>query len=171
MKTVSNTRIRHNTRRFGSIKGDCVAYTGITANGPARMFSHVSRKAKLFASDGVAETGFTGHVSRSVAKRMTITVSTLAPAAYGPAGAAIIGSGDPYKLYGYEAMKLLLDGINAAGASKPALLGYLRSSVQNRASLLGTYSLDANGDTTNRAYGLYGISGRALVFKGAITAA
>jgi branched-chain amino acid transport system substrate-binding protein len=171
MKVASTTPIKRGTRRFRPIKGDCVAYTGITANGAARMFKHVSRKAKLFASDGVAETGFTRHITKSIAKRMTITVSTLAPAAYGPAGAAIIGTGDPYKLYGYEAMKLLLDGINAAGASKPALLGYLRSSVQNRASLLGTYSLDANGDTTNRAYGLYGISGRALVFKGAITAA
>ena len=156
MKVASTTRIKRSTRRFSSIKGDCVAYTGITANGADRMFSRVSRKAKLFASDGVAESGFTRHVSASVAKRMTITVSTLAPESYGPAGAAIIGSGDPYKLYGYEAMKLLLDGINAAGASRPALLGYLRSGVQNRASVLGTYSLDANGDTTNRAYGLYG---------------
>ena len=68
-------------------------------------------------------------------------------------------------------MKLILDGLNAAGPSRPALLGYLRTGVQNRASVLGTYSLDANGDTTLRAYGLYGISGKALVFKGAITAA
>jgi len=171
MKVASNTRIRRSSRRFGAIRGDCIAYTGITANGAARMFGRVRRTAKLFASDGVAETGFTRHISRSVAKRMTITISTLSPGAYGPAGAAIIGSGDPYKLYGYEAMKLILDGLNAAGPSRPALLGYLRTGVQNRASVLGTYSLDANGDTTLRAYGLYGISGKALVFKGAITAA
>jgi branched-chain amino acid transport system substrate-binding protein len=171
MKVASTTAIGRSTRRFGSIKGDCIAYTGITANGANRMFSRVSRTAKLFASDGVAESGFTRRVSASVAKRMTITISTLTPDAYGPAGAAIIGSGDPYKLYGYEAMKLLLDGINTAGASKPALLGYLRTGVQSRASVLGTYSLDADGDTTNRAYGLYGISGKALVFKAAITAA
>jgi branched-chain amino acid transport system substrate-binding protein len=171
LTVASHTKIRRSTRRFGSIKGDCVAYTGITANGAARMFARVSRKAKLFASDGVAETGFTRRISKSVAKRMTITVSTLAPDAYGAAGAAIIGSGDPYKLYGYEAMKLLLDGINAAGASRSALLGYLQTGVQNRASVLGTYSLDANGDTTNRVYGLYGVSGRALVWRGAVTAA
>ena len=65
-------------------------------------------------------------------------------------GAAIIGNGDPYKIYGYEAMKLILDGLNTAGASKAALLGYLQTGVQNRASVLGTYSLDANGDTTLR---------------------
>jgi branched-chain amino acid transport system substrate-binding protein len=171
MKVASTTRIRRSTRRFGAIKGDCVAYTGITANGAARMFGRVSRTAKLFASDGVAESGFARHVSSSAAKRMTITVSTLAPDAYGPAGAAIIGSGDPYKLYGYEAMKLLLDGTNAAGADKFALAAWLRTSVQNRASVLGTYSLDARGDTTTRAYGLYGISAKALVWRGAVTAA
>ena len=47
---------------------------------------------------------------------MTVTVATLAPDAY--PGAAIIGNGDPYKLYGYEAMKLILDGLNAAGADQ-----------------------------------------------------
>jgi branched-chain amino acid transport system substrate-binding protein len=170
MKIAGTTRIKKSTRRFGAIKGNCIAYTGITANGATRMFSHVSRSAKLFAGDGVAESAFTSHVSASVAKRMTITISTLAPDAY-PGGAAIIGNGDPYKIYGYEAMKLILDGLNTAGASKPALLGYLQTGVQNRASVLGTYSLDANGDTTNRAYGLYGISRRELIWKGAITAA
>jgi branched-chain amino acid transport system substrate-binding protein len=170
MKVAGTTRIRRGSRRFGAIKGDCIAYTGITANGATRMFNHVSRSAKLFAADGVAESGFTRHITASVAKRTTITISTLAPDAY-PGGAAIIGGGDPYKLYGYEAMKLFLDGANTAGASKAALLGWLRTGVQNRASVLGTYSLDAHGDTTLRAYGLYGVSKRALVWKGAITAA
>ncbi|HEY6890545.1 MAG TPA: branched-chain amino acid ABC transporter substrate-binding protein [Solirubrobacter sp.] len=169
MKVASTTRIRLGTRGFGSIKGDCIAYTGITANGAPRMFNHVSRKAKLFAGDGVAESDFTAHITASVRKRMTITVSTLAPDAY-PGGASFAHT-DPYKIYGYEAMKLILDGANAAGATKEALLGWLRTGVQNRASVLGTYSLDANGDTTLRTYGLYGVRGSYLVFKGAITAA
>ena len=94
---------------------------------------------------------------------MTVTVATLAPDAY-PGGAAMIGNGDPYKIYGYEAMKLILDGLNAAGPTKEGLLGYLRTGVQNRASVLGTYSLDANGDTTLRTYGLYGIQRKQLVW-------
>jgi branched-chain amino acid transport system substrate-binding protein len=170
LRLTGTTRIRKSTRSYGAIKGDCIAYTGITANGATRMFNRVSRSAKLFASDGVAESAFTRHISASAAKRMTIAVSTLAPDAYGPAGAAIIGNGDPYKLYGYESMKLVLDGINAAGPSRAALLGWLRTGVQNRASVLGTYSLDANGDTTSRAYGLYGVSRKQLVWKGAVTA-
>ena len=97
---------------------DCVAYTGITANGAVRMFPPRRARRKLFASDGVAESGFTRRLRGLGRQAHTITVSTLAPDAYGPAGAAIIGSADPYKLYGYEAMKLILDGLNAAGASR-----------------------------------------------------
>ena len=67
-------------------------------------------------------------------------------------------------------MKLILDGLNAAGGEQAALLGFLRTGVQNRASVLGTYGFDANGDTTLRTYGLYGVSGKLLVFKAAITA-
>jgi branched-chain amino acid transport system substrate-binding protein len=169
MKVAHTKRISKRTRRFGSLGADCVAYTGITANGAVRLFRAAPRKAQLFASDGVAESGFTGRIPSSVAKRMTITVSTLAPSAY--PGAAIIGSGDPYKIYGYEAMKLILDGLNAAGPTRAALLGYLQTGVQNRPSVLGTYSLDANGDTTLRTYGLYGVSRKSLVWQGAITAA
>ena len=44
---------------------DCVAYTGITANGAVRHVPRrASRKAQLFASDGVAESGFTRRVCR-----------------------------------------------------------------------------------------------------------
>jgi branched-chain amino acid transport system substrate-binding protein len=171
MKVAHTKRISERTRRFGSLRADCLIYTGITANGAVRLFRAAPRTAQLFASDGVAETGFTGHLPASVAKRVTVSVATLAPDAYGPAGAAIIGRGDPYRLYGYEAMKLVLDGLNAAGPTKAGLLGYLQAGVQNRASVLGTYSFDSNGDTTLRSYGIYGVSNKALVWQGAITAA
>ena len=67
-------------------------------------------------------------------------------------------------------MKLILDGIAAGATTKAALVGWLHT-VQNRQSILGTYGFDANGDTTLRSYGLYGVSGRSLRFAGAITAA
>ena len=82
----------------------------------------------------------------SVGRRVTLTVSTLAPGAYS-APHVFARNRDPYTIYGYEAMKLILDGLNAGGASKEGVLAFLRG-VQNRASGLGTYSFDANGDTT-----------------------
>ena len=173
LQVLRTVRIGQRTRSFGRIRGaDCVVYTGVTDNGAVRMFRSVGarlRNAQLFASDGVAESGFTRRLPASIARRVTVTVATLAPDAY-PGGAAVIGSGDPYKLYGYEAMKLILDGLNAGGPTKEGLLGYLRTGVQNRQSVLGTYSLDANGDTTLRTYGLYGIQRKQLVWIGVINA-
>src|SRR5689334_14694544 len=104
-----------------SLKGaDCFVYTGITANGATRLFKDVGRalpKAKLFGSDGIAESGFSRHISRSVARRVLVSVATLAPAAYPAAGQAVLAragkNADPYFLYGYEAMRLITDAYTA----------------------------------------------------------
>jgi len=63
----------------------------------------------------------------------------------------------PYAIYGYEAMKLGLDTIaklGAKGNDKAAVLAALFA-TKNRASVLGTYSFDANGDTSLTDYGLF----------------
>src|SRR3954447_20489695 len=67
-------------------------------------------------------------------------------------------------------MKVILDGIAAGATTRDALITWLHS-VQNRPSALGTYGFDANGDTTLRTIGLYGIRNHALRFAAAITAA
>jgi branched-chain amino acid transport system substrate-binding protein len=73
---------------------------------------------------------------------------------------------NPAAAYGYEAMALLLDAIRRAGddgdergAVADALL-----STQNRRSVLGTYSIDGNGDTTLEAVSGYRISDGLPVF-------
>ena len=92
LQVVRTVRIGARTRSFGRIRGaDCVVYTGVTANGAVRMFRSVGarlRSAQLFASDGVAESGFTRRLPASIARRVTVSVATLAPDAY-PGGAII----------------------------------------------------------------------------------
>ena len=63
---------------------------------------------------------------------------------------------DPYAIYGYEAMHLALDAIERSEhrregrrASRPLF------ATKDRASVLGTYSIDENGDTTLTDYGVY----------------
>jgi branched-chain amino acid transport system substrate-binding protein len=160
-----------------SLKGaDCFVFTGITANGAVRLFRDVGRalpKAKLFAGDGVAETGVTRHIPRSVARRTLVSLATLAPDAYPAAGQAVLaragGNADPSFLYGYEAMRLITDAYAAGARDKAGVLAYLRG-VTNRAGVIGTYSFDANGDTTTKTFGLYGISGGLLTWAGVVTA-
>ena len=146
-------------------RADCMAYAGITANGAARLFKTAPKKLKLFGGDGIADRRFAGQLPRSVARRTFITIATLPSTAY-----HLSGRTDPYQAFGYEAMKLVLDGIAAGATTKAALINWLHG-VQNRPSIIGTYGFDANGDTTLRTYGLYSVSGRSLRYVGAITAA
>ena len=172
LPVVVNRAIGRRTRGFRAItraRPDCVVYTGLTDNGAVRLFRSVGRGRQMFASDGVAESGFTRRLPRSIARRTLVSVATLAPEAY-PGGTAIIGRSDPYKIYGYEAMKVILDAINAGGPTKEGVLAGLRG-VQNRNSVLGTYSFDANGDTTLRTFGLYSVRGGELQWAGVVNAA
>jgi branched-chain amino acid transport system substrate-binding protein len=164
LKVVLNRRSGRRAPR-ALRKADCMAYAGITANGAVRIFKTAPKRLKLFAGDGVAESRFTAHLPASVARRTLITVATLSSESYG-----LKPGTDPYQAFGYEAMKLILDGLNASGGTRAGLLGWLPT-VQNRQSVLGTYGFDANGDTTLRTYGLYTVRGHALRFAGAVNAA
>ena len=117
LQVVRTVRIGRSTRSFGRIRGaDCVVYTGVTANGAVRMFRSVGarlRSAQLFASDGVAESGLHRPAPRLGRPARHGHRRPRSPRTPTPAR-AIIGTADPYKIYGYEAMKLILDGLNAA---------------------------------------------------------
>jgi branched-chain amino acid transport system substrate-binding protein len=164
-------------------RAGCVVYTGIAANGAAglmRALARVLPRAKLFGSDGIAESSFTdprrGGVPARVGRRVTITTNTLAPRAYPPSGqdvfrryAARYADPDPdsYAIYGYEAMRLVLDAVAAAGPDRAAVLTWLHS-VNQRASVLGTYRFDRFGDTTLRMFGVYGIRAGRLSYERAV---
>jgi branched-chain amino acid transport system substrate-binding protein len=187
------TWVRRNVRRLGArvvvarrtrggrlgrvrrARPDCVAYSGITANGAVGVFRRLGRRlprARFFATDGIAEAGFVSRVPRRVARRTLLSVSTLAPSAYPPAGQSVLarlGNPDPYALYGYEAMRRALDAVAVAGANRRAVVRHMRSAPA-QAGVIGTYAFDRFGDTTLRTYGLYGITGRALRFVGAVAA-
>ncbi|WP_028058177.1 branched-chain amino acid ABC transporter substrate-binding protein [Candidatus Solirubrobacter pratensis] len=155
---------------------DCVAYTGITAGGAVRVFKDVGAalpKARLFGSDGVAETGLTAHLPRSVARRTFVIVSIMPGSAYPPAGQALLRRAgrnvDPDLLYGYEAMKLVTDAVAAGARDKAGVLGFLRG-VNGRQGVIGTYGFDANGDTTMKQFGLYVVRGGVLRSAGVVIA-
>jgi branched-chain amino acid transport system substrate-binding protein len=179
---TETVRWRYPVVRVGRIaraRPDCVAYTGITANGAVPVFIDLGRRlrrARFFGSDGLAEAGFTdpreGGIPRRLARRVVLTVATLAPGAYPPAGRAFFERyaqrygdphPDPYAIYGYEAMQLVLDAVSAVGADRSAVIRWLRS-VTDRPSVLGTYGFDRFGDTTLNSYGLYRIRRGALVY-------
>ena len=74
---------------------------------------------------------------------------------------------DPYAIYGFEAMSLILDTCKQLGADcadRQKMIDALFA-TKARESVLGTYDIDENGDTTLTDYGVYSIKDGTLTFS------
>lgn len=173
--------------RAAGENADCFVFSGITANNAVQLYKDFAAAIdglKMYGPDGVAESSFVdpdeGGLPASVSENVKVTVATLAPDDYPPAGQEFFGefeetygeaNPDPYAIYGFEAMSLALDAIERAGSGdKDAVLEAIFA-TKDRESVLGTYSIDENGDTTLTDYGLYTVSDGELQFDKTIKAA
>jgi len=193
---IANEGIDKNAANYRSLassassKGaDCMVYAGITANNAVQLFKDFSAAmpdAKLYGPDGIAESGFAdpkeGGIPASVASKVKVSIAVLPPDEYGPEGQKFFkdyeaeygdSSPDPYAIYGFESMSLTLDAIKRAAADgkvdKAAVIDQLFA-TKDRSSVLGTYSIDENGDTTLTDYGSYRIDKGQLVFDETVKA-
>jgi len=191
---VSNDAIDKNAPNYRSLAAkaksagaDCFLYSGITANNAVQQYkdfaSALGPDAKLFGPDGVAETGFVseknGGIPKSLDPRVTVTVATLSPDQYPPDGQAFfksytqkygVANPDPYAIYGYEAMKLALDAIQRSGTGTKEDIVKALFATKDRKSVLGTYSIDKDGDTSLTDYGAYKVENGELKFDQTIKA-
>jgi branched-chain amino acid transport system substrate-binding protein len=167
---------------------DCFVFAGVTPNGAVQLFKDVSAalpEAKLYGPDGVSNPEFfvtdEGGIPADVAAKVKVTVATLSPDQYPPEGQRFfeqyketygVSSVDPYAIYGYEAMTLVLDTCERLGrdcSDRQAMIDALFE-TRGRESVLGTYDIDENGDTTITDYGVYRIEDGQLVFEQTIKA-
>jgi branched-chain amino acid transport system substrate-binding protein len=167
---------------------ECFVFSGITANGAVQLYKDVAAAlpdAQLYGPDGVAESGFSdpaeGGIPADVASRVKVTVATLSPDEYPPEGQKFFSdfeaeygeaNPDPYAIYGYEAMRLVLDTCEELGpdcSDRQAMIDALFN-TKGRESVLGTYDIDENGDTTLTDYGVYTIEGGELQFDQTVKA-
>jgi branched-chain amino acid transport system substrate-binding protein len=193
LKIISNEAIDKNQPNYRSVAAkaksagaDCFVYSGITANNAVQLYKDFSAAipdAKLYGPDGVAESGFAdpkeGGIPADVAAKVKVSVATLAPDEYPPEGQEFFSqfsekygedNPDPYAIYGYEAMRLVLDAIERSGTGEKADIISALFDTKDRQSVLGTYSIDENGDTTLTDYGIYKIDGGELTFDSTIKA-
>jgi branched-chain amino acid transport system substrate-binding protein len=166
---------------------ECFIYSGITANNAVQIFKDMAfalPDGALLGPEGVGETGFfdpdEGGLPPDVARRVQITIPGVAPEEYPPAGKEFLeryearyGEENPdrYAVYGYEAMSLILDAIERAGADggdRAAVVDQVLA-TKDREGVFGTYSFDENGDITLTPYGVYRIEDGALVFERSVT--
>ncbi len=196
VNVIANEGIDKNAANYRSLasaaasKGaDCMVYAGITANNAVQLFKDFSAAlpdGKLYGPDGIAESGFAdpkeGGIPADVGSKVKVSIAVLPPENYPAEGQKFFDdyaaayddkSPDPYAIYGYEAMSLTLDAIKRAAAEgkvdKAAVAEQLFA-TKDRASALGTYSINEDGDTTLTHYGSYAIEGGQLVFDETIKA-
>jgi branched-chain amino acid transport system substrate-binding protein len=175
------------------IKADCFVGSGVTGENYVQVFKDVAAACpacKLYGPDGVAEAAFTdpkeGGIPTEVGNRTKVTVATLSPSEFKKRGIKKAEAfftafekkygtqqPDPYAIYGYETMSLALDTLKAVGAKandREAVRKQLLENTKGRESVLGTYDIDENGDTTLTDYGLYTIDNGQLTFDKVIKA-
>ena len=188
LEIASNDGIDPKAANFRSVASDladegidCFIFSGITANGAVQLYKDVAAAlpdAKLYGPDGVAETTFfdpaDGGLPDDIGSRVKITVATLDPDSYGPEGEKFFeeyskeyGDDDPnpYALYGYEAGLLAIDMLERADdPTDPASVNEAMFATEDHDSILGTYSIDENGDTSLTTYGVYNVEDGQMVF-------
>jgi branched-chain amino acid transport system substrate-binding protein len=162
---------------------DAMFFGGITQNKGVQLWKDVyaaNPTIKLFGPDGVAESPFTTKIGDSE-KNTYVSAPTLDPKLYPASGKEFFKAfkdkygkdPEPYAIYGYEAMGIVLDAMKRAGDKcndRQAVLDAFFA-TKGRESVLGTYDIDENGDTTLSDYGGYKVEGGKLVFSKVIKAA
>ena len=149
--SVSLRPVRDAEPSPGDLAGaDALLYVGLAGPGAAagwQAIHHTSPDLWLLGMDGLAVAAFARDLGPAAAERTRLFVPNRAPLA----------------LYGFEAMELVLDAIDAGGPGRDGIVRAARA-TRDRPSPLGAYSLDEDGLTTTPAYGLMRIVDCQLVW-------
>jgi branched-chain amino acid transport system substrate-binding protein len=141
--TTTRTRSTTSARRRPS------STSGVAGSGAVDLWHtlHAANPhAWLLGSDGVAVRRLAEALEPTAAERTRFFVANRAPFAF----------------YGHEAMALALDAIVAGDGERAAVTRAARE-TRDRDSVLGRYSIDADGHTTSTAYGRLAVVHGALV--------
>ena len=170
-------------QKMKSAGADAFFFGGITANNAVQLWGDIfaaNPNIKGFGPDGVAETSFSSKIPAATMKDTFITNPTLPPNLYPPSAQKFFTDfkttyghdPEPYAIYGYEAMNAALQAIKNAGdkgnCRENVIKGFF--AIKNKQSVLGTYSIDADGDTTITDYGGNTIKNGKLTFDKVIKA-
>jgi branched-chain amino acid transport system substrate-binding protein len=153
-----NVRIRrvwdHDERPADDLgDAEAVVYVGVAGSGAVGLWHDLHAadpRLWLLGSEGVAAPWLARALEPTAAARTRFFVANRGPLAF----------------YGFEAMALVLDAL-AAGSDRAAVTRLARS-TRDRDSILGRYSIDAEGHTTTTAYGRLAVVGGELVWDNAM---
>jgi branched-chain amino acid transport system substrate-binding protein len=150
--------------KLKDLNPDLIYFGGITQNGAGQLVRDLrggGYQGLIMAPDGIYEQAFLDNVGAEAGEGLYITFSGIPPeklqgraAQWREAYVAEYGSNvDVYAVYGYIATQVLLDAFERVCASGKPLTD--RAAVRDAVlatkdfdSILGRFSIDANGDTT-----------------------
>lgn len=174
---------------IASSGANCILVSAISGSNAVPVTQQVGKalpNARIFAGAGVAETPYVdpsqGGVPLALDSRLLITSPALDAAAYPRAGreflatySRVYGTPEPDAILGYESMRLMLSAIRRAtdGGRKPARRSAVLRAIfhtHDRHSVLGTYSIESDGDTTLKVYGVWRVVDGSLRFWKAMQA-
>jgi branched-chain amino acid transport system substrate-binding protein len=131
-------------------EAEAVLYVGVAGSGAVTLWHGLhaeNARMWLLGAEGLAVPWLASDLEPSAAERTRFFVAQRAP----------------FGFYGYEAMALAFDALAMGGGDREATVRAARG-VRERASILGRYSIDEHGHTTNPAYGRLAVVGGELVW-------
>ncbi len=166
LSTVAGAVFTGEVEKIMASKAQAVFMAGGEGKGTAELWSDLyaaDPHLLLTGSSQLLGEPFTSAVGAAAANTY-VTTPVLPARFYPPAAQRVLSDyyrtfgvqATPYALYGYEAMTLVLDAVRDSGAR-----GNDRQTVIDRAfatkdrnSVIGNYSIDADGETTLSSYGV-----------------
>ena len=161
---------------------DLVYYGGITQNNAGQLWKDLREampSVKLMGPDGIDEDAFLT-AAGAAAEGTYLTFGGVTPDLYtGDAAkfrddliAKYGGHLEAYTIYGYEAANVLVAAITTASKAGAKDVKALRKGILDALAatkdfkgILGTWSFDANGDTSNKTFGGVVVTGGKFVFN------
>jgi branched-chain amino acid transport system substrate-binding protein len=167
-------------RGLAATAPDCVLISATDEASAARLseqVAHALPRATLFAIGLLANTAYVGALTPATAGRVIVVSPALPLSAYPPAGRAVLadyarrfGDAEPWAIFGYEAMSLVLSAITRATdhGRHPADRSKVRDELisdRRIRGVLGSFTIDPAGDISLRRFAIYRVRGGRLVFS------
>lgn len=166
-------------RDVAATGADAALYAGTYAEPAATVLDALHRadpQLALFAPDGLADETLAGAIAPGTARSLLLTSPAVPfdrlPAAaqrFERAFARTYGREPvPGAVFGYEAMRAILDAVRGAGTQGNDRSEVIRSyfALGKRSGPLGAWAIGPDGDTTLRRYGVWRVRDGALAFAG-----
>jgi len=165
--TNTTTSFKGEVEKVAESGAQAVFFAGGTGPGTVALWKQLHSadpKLELLGSSDMVNSEFTSEIGAPAGASTYLTTPILPTSLYPPPAAQVLAryrrrfgaAGNAYALYGYEAMSVVLTAIRDAGASgndRQAVVDQFFA-IRNRDSVIGRYSIEANGETTLSPYGV-----------------